>query len=163
MFTTIAALVVVLGLMASLARYVRNELAVEASKDTLHRLDTMLEQYMAGHGGLAPKVPPFLAPMGSSQPVPDEAQLLQRAEVNNRALVKAFRNDGLLTDRSFPGLPATLYDDFVLRDAWGTPIVFMPTFHEAIGMAPRDQPFFFSAGQDGKFLTLEDNLYSYER
>ena len=31
-----------------------------------------------------------------------------------------------------------------------------------IGMAPRNAPFFVSAGPDRNFLTLEDNLYSYE-
>ena len=39
MLTTVAALIIVLGLMVSLARYVRNALAVEVSKDLLHRMD----------------------------------------------------------------------------------------------------------------------------
>jgi type II secretory pathway pseudopilin PulG len=52
--------------------------------------------------------------------------------------------------------------DMVLEDAWGSPIVFMAHQHPAVGMAPGDHFFFFSAGQDRKYLTREDNLYSYE-
>jgi hypothetical protein len=42
------------------------------------------------------------------------------------------------------------------------PIVFMPAMNPAIGMAPQNRRFFFSAGPDRNFLTQEDNLYSYE-
>ena len=56
-----------------------------------------------------------------------------------------------------------VYDEVTLRDAWGTPIVFMPAMHPAIGMALGNRPFFVSAGPDRMFRTLEDNLYSYEQ
>jgi hypothetical protein len=49
-----------------------------------------------------------------------------------------------------------------LDDAWGGPVVFMAHQHPSIGMAPGDRPFFFSAGPDGRYLSREDNLYSYE-
>ena len=45
MLTTVAVLILVLGMMVSLAHYVRNELAIEATKDVLHRLDAMMQQY----------------------------------------------------------------------------------------------------------------------
>jgi hypothetical protein len=32
----------------------------------------------------------------------------------------------------------------------------------SVGIAPDDGPFFVSAGPDGQFLTLSDNLYSYD-
>jgi hypothetical protein len=50
----------------------------------------------------------------------------------------------------------------ILRDAWGTPIIFVPGEHPLLGMAPRNAPFFLSAGPDRKFLTRGDNLYSYD-
>lgn len=49
-----------------------------------------------------------------------------------------------------------------LRDAWGRPIALMPRQLPALGIAPDDGPFFVSAGPDGSFLTLADNLYSYD-
>jgi hypothetical protein len=38
----------------------------------------------------------------------------------------------------------------------------MPRQLPALGIAPDDGPFFVSAGPDGSFLTLADNLYSYD-
>ena len=52
MLTTLAALIVVMGLMVSLARYVRNALAVEVTKDLLHRMDAMMQQYISRHPGV---------------------------------------------------------------------------------------------------------------
>ena len=159
MLTTVAVLIIVLGLMVSLARYVRNAMAVEVTKDLLHRMDAMMQQYTARNGGVVPAVAPFLAP----GPPPDEAALRRAAEENNRSFVSLLRTAGLLSDESFGGLPQSIYNDSMLRDAWGSPLVFMPAMHPGIGMAPQDKPFFFSAGPDGKYLTPENNLYSYEK
>jgi type II secretory pathway pseudopilin PulG len=163
MLTTVAALIVVLGLMVSLARYVRNELAVEVTKDLLHRLDSLTQQYIARHNQL-PKTDPFIPPtIPPNQPL-DEQTLQQSAIANNRSIVSALRLDGLLQDQTFAGLPQSIYNDILLRDAWGSPIVFMPSMHEGIqGMALENKPFFFSAGPDQRYLTFENNLYSYEK
>src|SRR5215218_9476846 len=45
MLTTVAVLVIVLGLMVSLARDVRTRSAERLTKDLLSRLDTLVEQY----------------------------------------------------------------------------------------------------------------------
>src|SRR5438270_1849838 len=74
MLTTVAVLIIVLGLMVSLARYVRNLSAVEVSKDLLHQLDALMQQYMARHEGHWPTITP-LAPPGGRLP---QAALLQR-------------------------------------------------------------------------------------
>jgi hypothetical protein len=163
MLTTVAALIIILGLMVSLARYVRNALAVEISKDLLHRMDTLMQQYMTRHEGLTPQIPPFVAPGTQPRAVLDEQGLRHNAEENNRSVVSLFRSEGLLADASFGGLPQSIYNDSMLRDAWGSPIVFMPSMHPGIGMAPQDKPFFFSAGPDQQYLTQENNLYSYEK
>src|SRR5436189_5604015 len=47
MLTTVAVLVIVLGLMVSLARDVRNRSADRLTKDLLRRLDTLVAQYRA--------------------------------------------------------------------------------------------------------------------
>ena len=59
-------------------------------------------------------------------------------------------------------VPVSMYDETTLRDAWGSPIVFMPAKHPWVGTAPQDRFFFFSAGPDRRYLTQDDNLYSYE-
>ena len=163
MLTTVAALIVVLGLMVSLARYVRNELAVEVTKDLLHRLDGMVQEYAARHSQL-PVVDALVPPTYSGGVPLDEQTLQQTAIANNRSIVSALRQDGLLQDQSFAGLPQSIYNDILLRDAWGSPIVYMPAAHEGIqGMALENKPFFFSAGPDQRYLTFENNLYSYEK
>ena len=163
MLTTVAVLIIVLGLMVSLARYVRNAMAVEVTKDLLHRIDAMMQQYSARHGNAVPAIAPFLPANLPAQQLPDELILRQNAEENNRSFVALLRSEGLLNDESFGGLPQSIYNDAMLRDAWGSPIVFMPAMHPGIGMAPQDKPFFFSAGPDGRYLTQENNLYSYEK
>ena len=165
MATTVAVLVIVLGLMVSLARYVRNELAVEVTKDLLHRLDALMQQYASRHNDL-PRVSPFIpaSQAAAAKDPSDEQELRRNAEANNRSFVLALRAEGLLGDEAFGGgLPQSIYNDMMIRDAWGSPIVFMPSMHEGIGMALRDKPFFFSAGPDQNYLTQQDNLYSYER
>jgi hypothetical protein len=163
MLTTVAALIILLGLMVSLARYVRNALAVEVSKDLLHRMDDMMRQYMSRHDGVVPQISPFLPAGTRSHDMPDEEKLQHTAEENNRSVVSLLRTEGLLTDESFGGLPQSIYNDAMLRDAWGSPIAFMPAMHPGIGMAPQNSPFFFSAGPDRRYLTQENNLYSYEK
>ena len=163
MLTTVAALIIVLGLMVSLARYVRNALAVEVSKDLLHRMDALMQQYMARHDGLIPRLAPLLPPGTGPRSQLDEATLRHNAEENNRSVVSLLRAEGLLPSESIGGLPQSIYNDSMLRDAWGSPIVFMPSMHPGIGMAPQDKPFFFSAGPDQSYLTQENNLYSYEK
>ena len=163
MLTTVAVLIIVLGLMVSLARYVRNELAIEVTKDLLHRLDAALQQYMVRHDNQVPQVPPFIPLNMPADVLPDEQVLQQNAAANNRGIVLALRQEGLLRDASFGGLPETIFDDMMVRDAWGSPIAFMPAMHEGIGMALQNRPFFFSAGPDQKYLTQENNLYSYEK
>ena len=158
MLTTVAVLIIVLGLMVSLARYVRNQLAVELTKGLLHKLDELTAVYHDRHSAW-PRVTPFVG----AGPLPDEQTLQQLALRNNRDFVFALRSDGLLAEESFGGLPQTVYNDATLRDAWGSPIVFMPAMRIGIGMAPHDNPFFFSAGPDRAFRTTENNLYSYEK
>ena len=158
MLTTVAALIIVLGLMVSLARSVRSASAQELTKDLLRKLDVLMDQYQAAHGRL-PDIA-LLIPADTSQMT--EAILKRNAYQNNRQLVAALKAQAASDPQTFVGLPESIFNDAILRDAWSTPIVYMPSMDPSIGTAPQNRRFFFSAGPDGQFLTQEDNLYSYE-
>ena len=55
-----------MGLMVSLARYVRNTSAVELTKRLLHDLDQFSAEYSARHGGALLNVPPLIPPADST-------------------------------------------------------------------------------------------------
>ena len=107
--------------------------------------------------GRLPAVTPLIATGGPA----DEDRLRTNAVANNREIVAALIGADLPLS-VINEQPATIYNKGNLRDAWGSPIAFLPRFDPQIGMALRDRPFFVSAGPDQKFLTLEDNFYSYE-
>jgi hypothetical protein len=157
MLIVVAVLIIVLGLMTNLARSVRVGSATEVTKDLLRKLDDAVARYQRRTGGL-PAVTPLIPTTG---PV-EEAALRRNASQNNQEIVAALRASGDLGAGFLGDLPVTLFSDGQLRDAWGSPIVFLPRFDRLIGMALKDRPFFVSAGPDRKFLTLEDNFYSYE-
>lgn len=173
MLTTVAVLVIALGLMVSLARYVRDRSAQQLTRDLLLRLNTLMQKYVEHNGGKLPVVEPLIGPDSTVTP---PASLIARAAIlNNVQMMKSLSADyrAHLSDPAsdidpFVQQPATVYDvkGQTLRDAWGSPIVFMPGQHPLIGLAPsragQDQFFFFSAGPDRNYLTREDNLYSYE-
>jgi type II secretory pathway pseudopilin PulG len=172
MLTTVAVLIVVLGLMVSLARFVRDRSAQQLTRDLLNKLDVLMDQYVADAHGL-PLVQPLLDPAATAV---NEADLKDVARRNNEQCVAALREMGFEARPPvdpFDNLPISVYDvdprrpnGGSLRDAWGSPIVFMAGQHPLIGLAPsRDrtnQYFFFSAGPDRKYLTRDDNLNSYE-
>ena len=212
MLTVVALLIIVLGLMVSLAWDVRRQSSERLTKDLLLKLHVLMNQYVEHHKRL-PQISPFIetgsapresaviiatplpttrrggrggggadakpgvppaaqttvvrgaaVPARGEDELPDEATLLAAAEANNREFVSVLRAEATGPQPELFGpLGGTMYDEVTLRDAWGTPLVFMPGQHPAIGMALGNKPFFFSAGPDRKFRTLEDNLYSYEQ
>jgi hypothetical protein len=205
MLTVVALLIIVLGLMVSLAWDVRQQSSERLTKDLLRKLQVLMNQYVERNKRL-PQVSPFIetveparetpvvplaaaprrgeraagegkagrtagkdstgdtTPLRAEDELPDEATLLAAAEANNRDFVLALRAEATSPQPELFGpVGGTMYDEVTLRDAWGTPLVFMPAQHPAIGMALGNKPFFFSAGPDRKFRTLEDNLYSYEQ
>jgi type II secretory pathway pseudopilin PulG len=175
--------IIVLGLAVSLSRHVRAQSARVLTGDLLVRMEVLLDRYTASHGRL--EIRPEFFPVADSattapsagsaalqtpgsssavaeKPHLDEAQLLRLALRNNRSFLMAV--SASTPPEYFAQLGVSVYDPSTpsLRDAWGTPVVYIPRTHPMLGMAPRDAPFFLSAGPDRKFLTLGDNLYSYE-
>lgn len=177
MLTVVAALIIVLGLMVSLAWDVRRQSSERLTKELLVKLDALMGQYIAVNKRM-PQVTPLVRGIGTNtttQPalvasrpaeeeLPSEEALRAAAEINNKDFVLALRSEAAgPSPELFGPLSGPMYDEVTLRDAWGTPIVFMPAMHPAIGMALGNRPFFLSAGPDRSFRTLEDNLYSYEQ
>lgn len=162
MLVTVGALVIVLGMMVSVARYVRASSAEDVTKDLLGRLDQAMAQYIARNGGVPPAIPSLIPdePAGASTSV-DETAVARRAQLNNLAVVQLLRSNHVFPIDRFDDLSISYYNGLMVRDAWGSPIVFMPKQHPAVGMAAKGW-FFFSAGPDRKYTTRSDNLYSYE-
>lgn len=164
-------LVIILGLAVSLSRHVRAQSARVMTSDLLARMERMLDVFLSEHpvealDGVVPIMGPEIAE-GETRGV-DEGLLLRRAIRNNREWLRLLTESVSPEVASSPELLGQLslsvYDPRYpsLRDAWGTPIVFVRRTRPELGMAPRDAPFFLSAGPDRRFLTVADNLYSYE-
>jgi len=194
MLTSVALLVIVLGMMVSLARHVRERSSQALTESLLRQLDQLMTQYADRNAGKLPEVPAFppaeaLPPESAFQPAtgatapattpndrpggpqPDAARgradqrqlLLRSALANNQAAVAALGAESPHAQQVLAGMPISVSDASQVRDAWGSPIVFMAQMHPWIGTAPLDQHyFFFSAGPDRQYLTRDDNLYSYE-
>ena len=79
MLTTVAVLVIVLGLMVSLARDVRTRSAERLTKDLLNRLDTLVAAYKAKSLKCIPeeerKKYPIIHPLFDAESPDDEAHL----------------------------------------------------------------------------------------
>jgi prepilin-type N-terminal cleavage/methylation domain-containing protein len=164
MLTTVAVLVIVLGLMVSLARDVRTRSAERLTKDLLARLDTLVEQYrrpLRTLPGQQRKIYPSVHPLVTPDAA-DEPKLRDNAAANNRELIRTLKSQTDLAGGEFRDLSIANYNEVNILDAWGSPIVYMPSQHPLIGMAAGDRSFFFSAGPDRRYLTRQDNLYSYE-
>src|SRR5437016_2079855 len=110
MLTTVALLVIVLGLMVSMARYVRNRSATQLTRELLISLNEAMARYETTSGGAIPPVD-VIAETGD---LPREDILLRNAETNNRELVTAMKD--YLIGRFWWNLPTSIYDHTMLRD-----------------------------------------------
>jgi len=166
MLTTVAVLVIIFGLMVSLARDVRNRSADRLTKDILHRLDHLVTQYRSKVLASLPveerNKHPVVKPFIGKGPL-DEKELKENALDNNKELVRTLKGYFDLSGGEFAELSIANFNEVTVLDAWGGAIVYMPHQHPAVGMAATNRSFFFSAGPDRRYLTRQDNLYSYER
>src|SRR5690242_19858807 len=109
MLTTIAVLVIVLGLMVSLARRVRAQSAEAVTKGLLIKLDGLVAQYQALHHRL-PAVSPLIPPDVKDVSLLNERALLRNAEKNARELVRALKSEFDLSANAFADLPVAYFD-----------------------------------------------------
>ena len=159
-----ALLTVVFGLIVSLSRGVRSEAAHSLVRRELLELEDALAAYVTDFGNL-PQLLPLVPPDHPQElAAGDESWLGQRAMEQNKALVRALgvgaREDGAQSPLS--GVSAMMFDGSSLLDPWGRPIVYLPSGRGEFGTAANNAPFFLSAGPDGRLLTRQDNVYSYE-
>src|SRR4029450_9461396 len=98
MLTVVAALIIVLGLMVSLAWDVRRQSSERLTKDLLVKLDVLMGQdvtrnkQMPKGGPPGETAPPATSPTvarPTDEELPEEATLLAAAELNNRDFVLA--------------------------------------------------------------------------
>jgi len=160
MLTTMAALVILLGLVVSLAQRVRSRSAETLTRQLLAQLEAVMSQhqspdYATLHAALG-EVPPLLM----DEKKLSDADLRKRAEENSAQFVRTFTQKTNLA--VFRKLPTALYDQTMLRDAWGTPVVYFHPGARNFVIDKRGRAYFMSAGPDRKFSATEDNLYSYE-
>ena len=160
LFLTLAVLMILLGLMINLSNRVRRESADKLTRQMLARLTVIMAAYQQQNDGDLPPTTPLI----DLSHVTNETTLQMSARQNSADFVRYLKLKSIASDKS-PGddVWAGSLNDSVLEDPWGSPIVFMPEQNPAIGMAPSDAFFFFSAGPDRQFLTREDNVYSYEQ
>jgi type II secretory pathway pseudopilin PulG len=167
----VAFLAIALGLAVSVARHVRSTSAQEATQARLATLVEVARLYSHDFGGQLPAVEP-----SASATVDGPAFRNWVRQQNQRVLAAFLTWQGsassagsdiavgqvsLKQSDALP-LPGPRVDASLLVDVWGSPIALMPRSHTRIGLSPGNGPFFFSAGPDRDYLTLSDNLYSYE-
>jgi hypothetical protein len=140
LLTACAALIVVLGLSVSLARYVRRSASLAAMREQLITLNTLLAEK-----GVPPNLPMFAAGLSFD----DEVRLPEAVRVLARQNAETWSQGMGLENKAY-------------FDPWGMPIVLINGAHPSLGMAPRFKPFFLSAGPDCRYFTLADDQYGYD-
>ncbi|MFI5381570.1 MAG: type II secretion system protein, partial [Tepidisphaerales bacterium] len=138
--SAVALLVILLGLMVSLARYVRHRSSEKLTRQVLAKLENVARQYRSLEPELARQVPPLI---GKGESGSDEQLMGRHALENSQAFVRFMRQK--TGDQVFADLPLSVYDEVTIRDAWGTPIVYMAPGAANIGMSPQRRAFFLSA------------------
>src|SRR5438128_1218948 len=106
MLTTVAVLVIVLGLMVDLAGYVRNRSATDLAHQVLASLDAAMQTYQKTYHTY-PAIHPFTETADLSE---DEETLLRNARQNNRDFVAALTAAGLLKPERITGQSGSLFD-----------------------------------------------------
>jgi hypothetical protein len=161
LLTLVAVLMIALALMVGTARHVRSASANELTRKRMLALADAAGEAISR--GVDPTLPTSEIPATDA-----EARFQQFALRSSLRLEAALNDRGTAAAKPAmtPGLATAIVAATVgrpeLDDAWGRPIALMPRQEPSIGMAPDDGPFLVSAGPDGRFLTLSDNIYSYD-
>lgn len=148
----VAILAVAFALMAATAGHVRSNSAMELTRKRMTALTAATADLL--QRGIDPRLA-VTFPSTSSTDTRLEENLGRFALESSRKLGKSLAEQPESLLAQAIGTPE-------LRDAWGRPMALLPQQFPAVGMAPEDGPFLVSAGPDGRFLTLSDNIYSYD-
>lgn len=135
----VSVVAVMLSGMVSLARHLKSRGAEELTRE---RMEQIVQRARSLWND-----PEVVEPIGQSM---SESNLLTWATRSSSKLSAALAK----TD---PSVRPELF-----FDAWGTPIGLVAGGGRLLGIPPDDSPFLISAGPDRQFLSLGDNLYSYD-
>ena len=156
LLTLVAVLMIALALMVATARHVR---ATSATELTRKRMRALAD---AATAAIEKGVDPTMA-MPTNLPGSPEDHLRAFARTSSHRLDESIAAEAPVAVPALANaIVAAAAGRPELDDAWGQPIALMPGQIPALGMAPDDGPFLVSAGPDGRFLTLSDNIYSYD-
>lgn len=154
----VAILVIVIGLASVLARHVRQRSADRMTSEVLVEVHRSLNKYVLEVGE-----PPVVPALEQASPNATRAS----AKRNNTEWIKAMQQAGALNEQQLTKLPPWLYDGKNLLDAWGNFVVMVDSGTLGLGMTAgtasgEERAFLLSAGPDGDYFTLDDNLQSNE-
>ncbi len=183
MLIVILLVVVLAGLTVVVGRGVIAKSKVDQCRQLLLTLDATLTEYQADKGAIPPFVRrAYIPPTGQGSP--DRRTWREVAVYIEQVQGYAGIDKQLGTiDASFLVKRQQIYADLAgypyagrvtederpsVRDPWGLEILYIhphadneDTFR-VFGTPVNERPYFMSAGPDGVYETLEDNLYSYE-
>lgn len=155
LLTLVAVLMIGLAMMVATARHVRSTSANELTRKRMRALaDAAIEVIEKG-------ADPTL-PVPATAPGEPEDRIRAFARASSRRLDDVLAAGAPDRPAIADAIAAVAAGRPELDDAWGQPIALMPGQQPSLGMAPDDTPFLVSAGPDGRFLTLSDNIYSYD-
>jgi len=183
MLIVIALVVVLAGLTVVVGRGVVAKAKVDQCRQLLLTLDATLTEYQADKGAIPPFVRrAYLPPTG--QGTADRRTWREVAVYIEQVKGYAGIDKQLGTiDASFLVKREQIYKDLAgypyagqvaadprpsVRDPWGMEILYIHPSEDnedsfrLFGTPLNERPYFMSAGPDGEYETLEDNLYSYE-
>lgn len=183
MLIVIALVIVLAGITVVVGRSVTSKAKVDQCRQILQALDATLTEFQAERGAIPPfQVRAYVAPSG----VGSEAARSRREVAVYIQQVKGYsgidkqlgtidasflvERDQIYTDLAgYPYAGRVLDDDRAsVRDPWGMEILYIhpnednEVAFKLFGEPVNDRPYFMSAGPDGEYETLEDNIYSYE-
>ena len=183
-------MLIVIGLVVLLAsitvvvgRSVIAKSKIDQCRQILQTLDATLTEYQAERGGIPPFVlrayqPPSGLNSNASKSRREVAVYLEQIKgytgadkqlgtVDSSFLVP---RDQIYTDLARYKYAGSVTDDMrpSVRDPWGMEILYIhPNAQNDVaflllGKPVNERPYFMSAGPDGAYETIEDNVYSYE-
>ncbi len=183
MLIVMALVVVLAGLTVVVGRSVIGKAKVDQCRQVLQAPDATLTEYQAEKGAVPPfvrrayKAPDGIGSYGLStrrevavylDQVKGYAGIdKQLGTIDSAFLVK---REQIYTDLAGYPYAGVVADDPrpSVRDPWGMEILYIHPHEDnedafrAFGKPLNERPYFMSAGPDGEYETLEDNLYSYE-
>lgn len=160
LLTLVSILMVALALMVGTARHVRSASSTELTRKRMLALADAAGAAIAR--GIDPTLPVSAPVAGGGQEERFQRFALQ-SSVRLDAAIATRREAKADSARPIANaIAAAAAGRPELDDAWGRPIALIPRQEPQLGMAPDDGPFLVSAGPDGRFLTLSDNIYSYD-